>query len=96
MKKKSSIRFYCLVICLMYGRKVTGSELDLTYTTEVQTNFRKEGKWVNLLRLDYSCPGEVTCRWACTSRMTVQPAIHIIRNSNGNYAAGLLRMYYVW
>lgn len=40
--------------------------------------------------------GEVTCRWACTSRMTVQPAIHIIRNSNGNYAAGLLRMYYVW
>lgn len=56
MKKKSSIRFYCLVICLMYGRKVTGSELDLTYTTEVQTNFRKEGKWVNLLRLDYSCP----------------------------------------
>lgn len=249
MKKKLSIRFYCLVICLMYGRKVTGSELDLTYTTEVQTNFRKEGKWVNLLRLDYSCPlgrnfrfsfssisiaetrqdalvddmqgfsnieeknlpfapavlglssvnyrkndseysmgagihrgmcvgdetgveeagtspqqkrmtcvlwacveqrvckrgyallqcsvrpsveggcrsyagaggvvkcdkvsfgffldyadyttahewaGEVTCRWACTSRMTVQPAIHIIRNSNGNYAAGLLRMYYVW
>lgn len=56
MKKKSSIRFYCLVICLMYGRKVTGSELDLTYTTEIQTNFRKEGKWVNLLRLDYSCP----------------------------------------
>lgn len=56
MKKKLSIRFYCLVICLMYGRKVTGSELDLTYTTEVQTNFRKEGKWVNLLRLDYSCP----------------------------------------
>ncbi|WP_278968293.1 hypothetical protein [Phocaeicola barnesiae] len=55
MKKKLSIRFYCLVICLMYGRKVTGSELDLTYTTEVQTNFRKEGKWVNLLRLDYSC-----------------------------------------
>ena len=54
MKKKLSIRFYCLVICLMYGRKVTGSELDLTYTTEVQTNFRKEGKWVNLLRLDYS------------------------------------------
>ena len=40
--------------------------------------------------------GEVTCRWACTSRMTVQPAIHLIRNSNGNYAAGLLRMYYVW
>lgn len=37
MKKKSSIRFYCLVICLMYGRKVTGSELDLTYTTEVRT-----------------------------------------------------------
>lgn len=37
MKKKSSIRFYCLIICLMYGRKVTGSELDLTYTTEVQT-----------------------------------------------------------
>ena len=31
MKKKSSIRFYCLIICLMYGRKVTGSELDLTY-----------------------------------------------------------------
>ena len=57
MKKKSSIRFYCLVICLMYGRKVTGSELDLTYTTEVQTNFRKEGKWVNLLRLDYSMQG---------------------------------------
>lgn len=37
MKKKLSIRFYCLVICLMYGRKVTGSELDLTYTTEVRT-----------------------------------------------------------
>lgn len=40
--------------------------------------------------------GEVSCRWACTSRVTVQPAIHLIRNSNGNYAAGLLRMYYVW
>lgn len=71
MKKKLSIRFYCLVICLMYGRKVTGSELDLTYTTEVQTNFRKEGKWVNLLRLDYLI---IRVLWAGTSVSAFPPS----------------------
>lgn len=67
MKKKSSIRFYCLVICLMYGRKVTGSELDLTYTTEVQTDFRKASKWVNLLRLDLSCRLDKKIRFCFSS-----------------------------
>lgn len=39
--------------------------------------------------------GELSCRWACTTRMTIQPAVHAIRNSTGAYIAGLLRMYYV-
>ena len=40
--------------------------------------------------------GELSCRLMCTRRMTIQPAVHLICNSLGTYAAGLLRMYYAW
>lgn len=40
--------------------------------------------------------GEFSCRWGCSSRMAIQPAVHAIRNSSGTYLVGLLRMYYVW
>lgn len=37
---------------------------------------------------------ELSCRLACSDRMFLQPAVHFIQNSSGNYTAALIRMQY--
>lgn len=63
----SKVRFCCLVMCLMRGNSMMGDEVGLTYTTEVQTDFRKASKWVNLLRLDLSCRLDKKIRFCFSS-----------------------------
>ena len=50
--------------CICYAMTMMGGMLngvayagipELTYTTEMQTDFRKGVNWVNLLRADFSC-----------------------------------------
>ncbi|MDM8256904.1 hypothetical protein [Phocaeicola barnesiae] len=51
----------------MRGNSMMGDEVGLTYTTEVQTDFRKASKWVNLLRLDLSCRLDKKIRFCFSS-----------------------------
>ena len=46
------------VLVVMTGTlhiRAEGTELNVDYTTELQTNFRNRANWVNLLHLDLSC-----------------------------------------
>lgn len=74
------------VICRRYAgiglvRTMRNAELGVFADRAV---YKDETEWA----------AELTCRINCLGRGYLQPAIHLIKNSDGAYCAGLLRMSY--
>lgn len=62
-------------------RKIYNAELGIFADHAV---FKNESEWA----------AELTCRINCFGRGYLQPALHLIKNSNGTHCVGLLRMHY--
>lgn len=74
------------VICRRYAgiglvRTMRNAELGVFADRAV---YKDETEWA----------AELTCRINCLGKGYLQPAIHLIKNSDGAYCAGLLRMSY--
>lgn len=56
MQIKKQIMLGVMMVVATGNHRLEAQEFGLTYTTELQTDFRKGSNWVNLLRSDFSFP----------------------------------------